>query len=83
MVAGSVLHFVVTESVNSPVSLPGPLLRLRRRKTYAEQPLSLIIIIIVIISLVVAALIFLAPLTYGKPGLLPAGVNRRKLLHTW
>lgn len=83
MVSGSMVHFIVTESVNSPISIPGPLLRLRRRRAFARNPLSLWVVIGALLLAVVFFLVFLKPLSYGTPGLSPAQVNRRKLLRTW
>lgn len=84
MVAGSMVHFIITETINSPVSIPGPFLKTRlRRRSYAEQPLALFVVIAVILLLVLIALAFLKPLTYGTPGLTPSQVNRRRILSTW
>lgn len=84
MVAGSMIHFVVTESINSPISIPGPLLKGRlRRKSFAEQPLSLLVVIAFVLVLVLVSLIFIKPLTYGTPGLSATQVGRRRILDSW
>lgn len=85
LVAGAVFDFVVlSESINSPVSVPGRgLTRRMARKQTARVDAKAWMAAGVIVGLVVAMFVFFAPLTYGTPGLDPAAVNRRRLLGAW
>lgn len=82
LVAGAVFHFVASETINYPVSVAGPTTR-RRPRQVAEVGRGMVIGVAVIIAALLAGYAFLAPLTYGFPGLDPDQVNRRRLLSTW
>ena len=82
LVAGAVFNFVATETINYPISVPGPLVR-RRPRMVAEVTRGMRIGAFVIIVIVIAGFVFTAPLTYGTPGLDADAVNRRRILSTW
>lgn len=98
LVAGVVFNFMITENINFPISIAGPSTRLRphtRSDIGAPAAASAGIFCLVMF----AALVFLAPLTYGTPGYaeivysLPHlkvycsldgdQVNRRRVLSSW
>ena len=84
LVAGAVFDFVaLPDTINFPVSVPGRGLTRRRVKKDAVVERKVWIAAGVIVGAVVAMFVFFAPLTYGTPGLDPAGVNRRRLLGAW
>jgi dolichyl-phosphate-mannose-protein mannosyltransferase len=82
LVAGSVLNFILTESINYPISVAPPLPRPVRR-TYSDLGFKSVIVTMGLVSLVVVLFLFLSPLTYGTPGLDGDAVNRRRLLSSW
>ncbi|EJU03808.1 O-mannosyltransferase [Dacryopinax primogenitus] len=82
LLAGGVFNFIVSETINYPISVAGPSTRLRP-KTHAELGLRSFIAVGVFVSALIAMFIFLSPLTYGTPGLDGNQVNRRRLLSTW
>ncbi|KAL7415547.1 dolichyl-phosphate-mannose-protein mannosyltransferase [Mrakia frigida] len=81
-VAGSVLNFILTESINYPVSVAGRTTRLRPKSKAKVGRKSLIVFGALSLA-VVGTFVFLSPLTYGKPGLEGDEVNRRRLLDSW
>ncbi|CAO1631310.1 unnamed protein product [Sympodiomycopsis kandeliae] len=99
MAAGGILQFIFIEEISSPLSNPGPLLApsfkaittstdgivLSRpiNSTEVVLPKPAKIVIAVLLALTVAMFVFLAPLTYGTPGLTSQQVATRKLLSTW
>jgi len=83
LVAGVATNFVVTEAINHPVSIMGPTTRRRPMIVVAESPRQTIAVVGMSILVLFISFNFLAPLTYGTPGLEPAQVNRRRLLSTW
>ncbi|KIJ55236.1 glycosyltransferase family 39 protein [Sphaerobolus stellatus SS14] len=82
LVAGAVLNFVLSESINFPVSIAGPRTRLRP-KQFTDLGVKAVAVVIGINALMIPVFLFLAPLTYGTPGLDGDQVNRRRLLSTW
>ncbi|WVQ76833.1 hypothetical protein IAR50_006507 [Cryptococcus sp. DSM 104548] len=81
LIAGSILNFILIESVNYPVSFAGQNMRLRPavRATLNKPAL---IVLGVLIAVVIGVWLFLSPLTYGL-SMTGEEVNRRKLLSTW
>lgn len=87
-VMGSVFNFIATETVNGPLSRPGPSLlddRLRlkgtlRRTTFNEIPRPVKAVAGAIVGVVIVVFWHLAPLTYGDVGLNPDEVQARKWL---
>ncbi|KAJ7658107.1 glycosyltransferase family 39 protein [Mycena rosella] len=82
MIAGAVLSFILSETVNYPVSVWGPTTR-GRPKQYTDLGIKAPIILVVFCMAMFACLLYFAPLTYGTPGLTGEQVNARRLLSTW
>ncbi|PCH44324.1 glycosyltransferase family 39 protein [Wolfiporia cocos MD-104 SS10] len=83
LVAGAVLSFVLSESINYPVSIPGPQLMRRHRSTYADLGLKGPVIVGSFTLLIAIVYVYMAPLTYGTPGLDGDTVNSKRLLTSW
>ncbi|SCV67439.1 BQ2448_5050 [Microbotryum intermedium] len=88
MLTGAVFQFVVSETINSPISI-APTAAVasttfrRQRKQFAEVGKGMILGVIGVVGLLVVGYVWFAPLTYGLPGLEPEQVNRRRWLSTW
>ncbi|CEH13167.1 probable pmt4-dolichyl-phosphate-mannose--protein o-mannosyltransferase [Ceraceosorus bombacis] len=82
LMAGCVFNFVVSETINFPVSRPGPGLSQANFKRKLNNTLSPAAKASagVIVSLLILCFWFFSPLTYGTPGLTTEEVNQRKLL---
>ncbi|KAI7965430.1 hypothetical protein MJO29_003528 [Puccinia striiformis f. sp. tritici] len=83
LVAGVVTNFVATEVVNHPISIIGPTTRRRPKMIVTESPKETILMVGITILFLFAGFNFIAPLTYGTPGLEADQVNRRRLLSSW
>ena len=68
LVAGSVLSFALSESVNYPVSVWGPRLRASKPRTYADLGSRGPIVVGAFVLLMFIFYVYIAPLTYGTPG---------------
>lgn len=75
LVAGAVFNFMITENVNYPISVAGPSTRLRPLQRTDVGPQAAIVTAGFCLVLILA-LVFLSPLTYGTPGCV---TRRRKL----
>ncbi|KAG8809776.1 hypothetical protein FRC17_003259 [Serendipita sp. 399] len=82
LVTGSIFNFIAGESINFPISSPGPGMR-RMPTTYSDVGQKAIIAAGIYMIPYLAMFLFMAPLTYGTPGLDGDQVNRRLLLSTW
>ncbi|OBZ73646.1 Dolichyl-phosphate-mannose--protein mannosyltransferase 4 [Grifola frondosa] len=82
LVAGAVLSFILSETINFPVSELGPKTRPRRR-TYADLGLRGPVFVGVFALFMLGMFIFISPLTYGTPGLDGDSVNSKRLLGSW
>lgn len=82
LVAGSVFNFIAGESINYPVSTPGPGMR---RMPTARSDVGTKALVAAGLYMIpfIAMFIFMAPLTYGTPGLTGDQVNRRRILSSW
>ncbi|ODN75435.1 hypothetical protein L202_06585 [Cryptococcus amylolentus CBS 6039] len=81
LIAGSILNFILIESVNYPVSFAGQGMRLRPAvRAKLNKPAW--IVLWVLVAVVIGVWLFLSPLTYGLT-MTGDEVNRRKLLSTW
>jgi len=82
LVAGSVVNFIGSETIDYPVSRPGPLLSPSRyvAKRFGVVPMGVKMACGVIVGITVVVFWHLAPLTYGNPGLNPSEVEARKWL---
>ncbi|WOO79452.1 Dolichyl-phosphate-mannose--protein mannosyltransferase 4 [Vanrija pseudolonga] len=81
LVAGSILNFIVVETVNYPVSVAGPKTRLRPQ-VRAVVGRNGLIVIGVLTALVIGSFAYLAPFTYGTT-LTSQQISARKLLPSW
>jgi dolichyl-phosphate-mannose-protein mannosyltransferase len=64
LVAGSVLNFILVETVNFPISYATPRTRLRPA-VRARLSSSAWVGVIVLLTIVIASWLYIAPLTYG------------------
>ncbi|KAG9053935.1 hypothetical protein FS842_006722 [Serendipita sp. 407] len=67
LVTGSIFNFIAGESINFPVSAPGPGMR-RMPTTHSDVGVKAIIAAGIYMIPYLAMFIFMAPLTYGTPG---------------
>jgi len=68
LVAGAVLNFVLSETVNYPISPEGGKLRVRRPRQWSDIGVKGPVIFGVFTFFLFLMFVFLAPLTYGTPG---------------
>lgn len=68
LVAGAVLSFVLSDTVNYPISVIGPKTRVIKNKTSADLGFKGPVIVAVFIVMLFAMYVYIAPLTYGTPG---------------
>lgn len=67
LVAGAVLHFILSETINYPISVRGPSTRPQPR-TWADVGTKGPIIVGFFVLAMFALFVYIAPLTYGTPG---------------
>lgn len=67
LVAGAVLSFVLSETINYPISVLGPSTR-RRISTKADIGIKGPIIVGIAALLMFGVFLYISPLTYGTPG---------------
>lgn len=67
LVAGAVLSFVLSETVNYPISVRGPHTR-PKPEAKADLGTKSVVIVGVFALLMFAMFAYMAPLTYGTPG---------------
>ncbi|KAL1666695.1 glycosyltransferase family 39 protein [Schizophyllum commune] len=82
LVAGSVFSFILSETINYPISIRGPSTRARPSQ-YADLGTKGVVGLGVVTVAMIAMFVFLSPLTYGTPGLTGEQVNARRLLKSW
>ncbi|KAF8584026.1 glycosyltransferase family 39 protein [Ramaria rubella] len=82
LVAGAVFNFILSESINYPISIPSSITRLRPRQ-YSDLGIKALAVVVGFNVIFIAVFVFLSPLTYGTPGLDGDQVNRRRLLSSW
>ncbi|PPQ91880.1 hypothetical protein CVT25_000755 [Psilocybe cyanescens] len=82
LIAGAVLNFVLSETINYPISVFGNKTRARPSQ-YADIGLKGPIIFVGFSLIMFLMFVFIAPLTYGTPGLTGEQVNSKRLLSTW
>jgi dolichyl-phosphate-mannose-protein mannosyltransferase len=68
LVAGAVLNFVLSETINYPISIRGPKLRKARTSQYSDLGLKGPVILLFFGLIMFLMFLFIAPLTYGTPG---------------
>lgn len=67
LVAGSVLNFVLSETINYPISIRGPTTR-ARPPMYSDLGVKGPVTAAVFTLLMFIMFVYMAPLTYGTPG---------------
>jgi dolichyl-phosphate-mannose-protein mannosyltransferase len=67
LIAGAVLQFILSETINYPISVESPTMR-RRKRQFADLGLKGPIIFVIFCIAMFIMFLFLAPLTYGTPG---------------
>lgn len=67
LIAGAVLNFVLSETINYPISVAGPKTRLRPSQ-YSDIGLKGPVFLCLFTFVMFFMFVFLAPLTYGTPG---------------
>jgi dolichyl-phosphate-mannose-protein mannosyltransferase len=79
LLTGAVFNFVASETINYPVSRPGPLLRPHklRARTDNELPMPARAVAALTVAALIGCFWFLSPLTYGEPGLDPDQVRSK------
>jgi len=82
LIAGAVLNFVLSETINYPISIRGPNTRLRPTQ-YSDIGLKGPVILVIFCIFLFAMFTYMAPLTYGTPGLTGDQVSSKRLLSTW
>ncbi|KAJ8095317.1 Dolichyl-phosphate-mannose--protein mannosyltransferase 4 [Marasmius tenuissimus] len=82
LVAGAVLQFILSDTINYPVSIRGPTTKARKR-TVTDIGLKGPIIFVVFSLVLFGFYSYMSPLTYGTPGLTGDEVNARRLLSSW
>jgi dolichyl-phosphate-mannose-protein mannosyltransferase len=82
LVAGSIFNFIAGESINYPVSSPGPGMR---RMPTARSDIGMKAVIAAGIYMIplLGMFFFLAPLTYGTPGYVSSYLSDRLLFMTF
>lgn len=99
MAAGGILQFIAVEEVSGPLSRAGALLAPSNKssatspeglllarpsvRTQVKLPQGAKAFIAMLLVLTVGMFVYMAPLTYGTPGLTSQQVAARKLLSTW
>ncbi|KAF8892285.1 glycosyltransferase family 39 protein [Infundibulicybe gibba] len=82
MIAGAVLNFVLSDTINFPISIRGPTTRARPSQ-YADIGIKGPVIVVIFSIFLFAMFSYMAPLTYGTPGLTGEQVNSKRLLSSW
>ena len=67
LVAGSVLHFVLSETINYPISIRGPSTRPQQPQK-ADIGMKGPVVVAVFALFMFGLFVYIAPLTYGTPG---------------
>ncbi|KAI9440744.1 glycosyltransferase family 39 protein [Lactarius indigo] len=82
LVAGAVLHFLLSETIQYPISVRGHSTR-PRKPQWAELGARGPAIVLLFFLVLFCAFLYIAPLTYGTPGLDGDAVNSKRLLSSW
>ncbi|KAG6909028.1 hypothetical protein DXG01_002302 [Tephrocybe rancida] len=82
LIAGAVLNFVLSDTINYPISVRGPSTR-SRPSQYSDIGIKGPVILVIFGLAMFGMFVFMAPLTYGTPGLDGDTVNNKRLLTTW
>lgn len=82
LIAGAVLNFICTETINFPISVRG-LDTPPKPREYADLGVKGVVFVGIFVVLEFALFIFMAPLTYGTPALEGYDVDSRMLRKSW
>ncbi|KAH7908925.1 glycosyltransferase family 39 protein [Hygrophoropsis aurantiaca] len=82
MVAGAVLSFILSDPINYPISIAGRMTRMRPSQ-YADLGVKGPVVVGIFSIAMFAMFIYMAPLTFGTPGLDGDAVNAKRLLSSW
>ncbi|KAH7926032.1 glycosyltransferase family 39 protein [Leucogyrophana mollusca] len=82
MVAGAVLSFILSDPINYPISIAGRMTRMRPSQ-YADLGVKGPVVVGIFSVVMFAMFIYIAPLTFGTPGLDGETVNAKRLLSSW
>ncbi|EGN96803.1 glycosyltransferase family 39 protein, partial [Serpula lacrymans var. lacrymans S7.3] len=82
LVAGAVLSFILSDTVNYPISIAGRSTR-RRPEELADLGVQGPVVVGVFAILMFVMFLYMSPLTYGTPGLDGETVNQKRLLSSW
>lgn len=82
LIAGAVLSFICSETINYPISERG-LGTDPKPRQYADLGIKGVVFVGLFVALQVALFIFMAPLTYGTPAMEGEAVNARMLRKSW
>ncbi|EPQ56332.1 glycosyltransferase family 39 protein [Gloeophyllum trabeum ATCC 11539] len=83
LVAGSVLHYILSDdTINYPISVRSATMK-PKRPLYADLGMRGPVTVIAFAFALFCLYVYMAPLTYGTPGLDGHQVNARRLLSTW
>jgi len=72
LVAGSVVNFVLTESIEYPISIARKGVTHLRPRMYTDFGVKGLIVTAILSVVLVASFLFFTPLTYGTPGYVPS-----------
>lgn len=67
LVAGAVLNFIMSETINYPISIRGRTTRMRPAQ-YSDIGSKALAVVIVMAIAMFLVMVFISPLTYGTPG---------------
>lgn len=67
LIAGAVLMFICSETINYPVSVKGPKMR-DRRGELSDHGMKAAVVVVIFTFVMFSVYMYTAPLTYGTPG---------------
>ncbi|KAI5999336.1 glycosyltransferase family 39 protein [Pisolithus orientalis] len=82
LLAGSVLNFILSDTINFPISVAGRRTHMRPSE-FADLGAKGPVVVGVFAVIMFAVFVFMAPLTFGTPGLDGDAVNSKRLLSSW
>lgn len=82
LLAGSVLSFVLSDTVNYPISIVGRRTKMRKSE-FADLGMKGPVVVGVFTFILFLMFLYMTPLTYGTPGLDGETINAKRLLSSW
>lgn len=84
LIAGAVMNFILTESIEFPISYASATAPARRfPRTHTDIGGKGVTFLVSYVGLLIMLFVYIAPLTYGTPSLDGHAVNRRRILKSW